>query len=295
MPVLRQRLIYGPILIAALIGAIWLDEWIQHATNGRLPGAILFPALLTVGILASFEVAQFFNRRGVQVSGVLCAGAMAIGFFASSLTPQDTPGLSGIAIVCTASLIVLASSLVYYARHQIATGVASATGATLFTFVYIGLMGGFLIVLRKEHSAWLVLGILLITKAYDIGAYFTGRAIGRHKMIPWLSPGKTWEGLAGGLVTSTLVGALAAEITTQLPGPITFGLELSWWQGAIAGLVFGIVGQLGDLAASLLKRDAGVKDSSSSLPGFGGVLDIVDSPILVAPAAYWLLRAFGAG
>ncbi len=264
-------------------------------TNGRLPGAILFPVLLVVGIFASFEVARFFRQLGIHASSLLCAGAMAVGFFTSSLTPQDTPGLSGIALVCTASLLVLVSSLIYYARHRDAKGVASATGATLFNFVYIGLLGGFLIVLRKEHSAWLVLGILMITKSYDIGAYFTGRAIGKHKMIPWLSPGKTWEGVAGGLTTSTVVGVIAAEVTTHLPGPITLGLDLSWWQGAVAGLVFGVVGQLGDLVASLLKRDAGVKDSSSTLPGFGGVLDIVDSPILVAPVAYWLLRLFATG
>jgi phosphatidate cytidylyltransferase len=201
-------------------------------------------------------------------------------------------GFSGIGIVCTVSAVVLLGSLVFYSRDRQTEGVAAASGATLLAFVYLGLMGGFLIVLRREHSAWLVLGIVLVTKSFDIGAYFTGRFFGRRKLIQWLSPGKTWEGLLGGLVVASLVGALGAWFV-GLGGVhvVSDAVRLRVWQGAAMGLVFGLVGQAGDLFASLLKRDAGIKDAGRRLPGFGGVLDVIDSPIVVAPVAWWVFAA----
>jgi phosphatidate cytidylyltransferase len=125
----------------------------------------------------------------------------------------------------------------------------------------------------------MLLVIVAIVKAADVGAYATGHAIGKHKLIPWLSPGKTIEGFIGGLVFSAVVAALILpQLSTFTPVKAIF-----------AGLVLGAVGQLGDLLESLLKRDAGVKDSGK-LPGFGGLLDLLDSPLLAAPAAYWLLK-----
>ena len=121
-----------------------------------------------------------------------------------------------------------------------------------------------------------VVAILLCVKFTDIGAYFTGKSLGRHKLIYWLSPGKTWEGLAGGLVFAAAVGA----------GCAAFLDEMTWWQGLIFGPIVGFVGQCGDLLESLMKRDADVKDSGSVIPGFGGVLDVIDSPLVAAPVAY---------
>jgi phosphatidate cytidylyltransferase len=148
-------------------------------------------------------------------------------------------------------------------------------------------MIGFLLALRREHSAWWIVGILLTTKACDTGAYFTGRAIGRHKMIPWLSPGKTWEGLAGGIAFAALVGGLLALASLSWLGSSD---QVPIWLGVTCGVVFAIVGQFGDLTMSLLKRGAGLKDSSHVLPGLGGVLDVIDSPLMVAPVAFWIFE-----
>jgi phosphatidate cytidylyltransferase len=106
-------------------------------------------------------------------------------------------------------------------------------------------------------------------------------------MIPWLSPGKTWEGLAGGVAFAALVGGLLALgslswLQTSDHVPI--------WLGVMCGVVFAIVGQFGDLTMSLLKRGAGLKDSSRVLPGLGGVLDVIDSPLMVAPVAFWIFE-----
>jgi phosphatidate cytidylyltransferase len=157
----------------------------------------------------------------------------------------------------------------------------------LLAAAYLGVLPGFYLQLRALGTAWLVAGVMLVTKACDIGAYFTGRSLGRRKLIPWLSPGKTVEGLIGGLAFSGLValGLAAAGNRWGLVGERT--LPLAW--AAAAGVIIGGLGHVGDLLESLLKRDAGVKDSGQSVPGFGGVLDVVDSPLLVAPLAYWLL------
>ncbi len=105
-------------------------------------------------------------------------------------------------------------------------------------------------------------------------------------MIPWLSPGKTWEGLAGGVVAAVAVGVGLATASRWLE-PAD---RICIWVGAVCGAIFAVVGQLGDLTMSLFKRGAGIKDSSKILPGLGGVLDVMDSPLLVAPVAFWMLE-----
>src|SRR5262249_23507982 len=122
----------------------------------------------------------------------------------------------------------------------------------------------------------------------DIGAYFTGKAIGRHKLIPWLSPGKTWEGLFGGIAAAALVAAGAAALYRHCLGTNGIGL-MPCGYAAFVGALFAIAGQAGDLLESVLKRDAGVKDSGQALPGMGGVLDVLDSILLTAPLAFWML------
>jgi phosphatidate cytidylyltransferase len=136
--------------------------------------------------------------------------------------------------------------------------------------------------IKFSGSTMTILMMLLVVKFTDIGAYFGGRSLGKHKLIPWLSPGKTWEGLICGIITASFMGALCAPRVSQLV----------WWKAMIFGGVIGGIGQLGDLLESMMKRDAEVKDSGSLVPGFGGILDIIDSPLLAAPFAYILFSLF---
>jgi phosphatidate cytidylyltransferase len=287
--VLRYRLTLGPVLIALFVGVIWLDEWLR--ARGNHPGIAFTILLLLVGVEAGRELAKIFRARHITTSVRINGIAICLGVLASSFTRSELGAVSGTAIVCTAGAAVMILAMLFYSRNHTTEGVVAATAATLLAFVYVGMLGGFLVVLVKDYSGWVMLGVVLITKCYDIGAYFTGRFFGRHKLIPWLSPGKTWEGLAGGVAASALAGiagaAFAADLDTKL-------LPIMWWQGALIGAVFGLIGQAGDLVASLLKRDAGLKDYSRALPGFGGIMDVADSPLLVAPVAYWLLLLFSA-
>jgi len=133
----------------------------------------------------------------------------------------------------------------------------------------------------ERATAALILAIF-VPKCGDIGAYFTGRLLGRHPMAPTLSPKKTWEGAVGGVAAAVL-----ATIGMEYFVPVVRG---GWASAASLGATLGIVGILGDLAESLIKRDARQKDASQVVPGFGGVLDVVDSILFAAPVAYWWIK-----
>lgn len=308
---LRHRLIFGPLLIALLVGAFWLDETLA----GRVVGGVGFSlprgfVLMILGVvicaMATLELKLIFRACGIATyRGVLLASSIA-GLLVPWLVEPGVNPLTAVALTASVATLVLTGSLLWHAVKRPRRGVPSdhdagpaygaevrgataAGGAALLAFVYLGLMFGFILALRREHSAWTVLGVLLITKSCDIGAFFTGTVIGRHKLIPWLSKGKTWEGLFGGIVTAAAMGALAAWVVSRYAiAGLPSGLSLA--HGAVFGAIFAVVGQAGDLMASMFKRDAGVKDSGAVLPGFGGMLDVIDSLLPVAPVAYWLLH-----
>src|ERR1043166_5882991 len=136
-------------------------------------------------------------------------------------------------------------------------------------------------------GALLVFLPLLVTWASDIGAYFVGRAIGKHKLIPAVSPGKTVEGAIGGLVASVIVAWLIGD--RMLRPAAQLGFKWAPWGLILFGVAVSAAAQIGDLAESLLKREAGVKDSSRILPGHGGILDRLDSLFFVLPVSYLLI------
>lgn len=292
--VLKQRLLLGPVLIVALVALAWADRGLERSAwpswldwldtrSAFPPGVVLFAACVLLSVLASRELARILRDKGIQASKRILTLAALAGLLVSCVVPSGLPAPKAVALVSTVAIVVLMVSLLYHSRHKTVQGAVASAGGTLLAFVYLGLLFGFLLAIRREHTVWLLLWVLLVTKSSDIGAYFTGRAIGRHKLILWLSPGKTWEGLAGGCAMAAgvgVVGLLVLDALAVEPVPPA-------WSGLAAGVLFGLTGQLGDLTASLFKRDAGIKDSGRSLPGFGGVLDVIDSPLLVAPVAYW--------
>ncbi|MBF0489007.1 MAG: phosphatidate cytidylyltransferase [Candidatus Omnitrophica bacterium] len=154
---------------------------------------------------------------------------------------------------------------------------------TLFGVLYVSWFFSFLVKIRlllPGFEGMKLLGfILLVTKSGDIGALIVGTAIGKHPLIPKVSPNKSVEGTLGGIFVSA---AVAVIFKGFLPPEINFPL----WQIALMGMFFGSLGQLGDLSESLIKRDCGVKDSGKLLPGLGGVLDMIDSLLFSAPAFY---------
>jgi len=150
-------------------------------------------------------------------------------------------------------------------------------GAGAFVQVYVAFMAGIYVALTGyEGGQWWTLASLLIVVFTDVGAYATGLAFGRHKLAPAISPGKTWEGFAGSILVAVVLGAVLAPLMLQQP----------WWIGAIMGVLLALVGTAGDLTESLIKRDLGIKDISTWLPGHGGFLDRLDSILPIEAVAY---------
>lgn len=281
---LRYRLITGPILIAAILTLVWLDESLSRGTLPR--GSIILALGLLIAPLIARETSVMLANVGIHTRAWVAMAAALIAYVATAALPfASSPSVAG-GIAASLLVVVLALGLVTFSRGHNVHGVMAATGGLLLVTVYAGVLLAFWPLIRHEHSAWVLVGAVLTTKSCDIGAYFTGMSIGRHKLIEWLSPKKTWEGLVGGVVTATAVGALLAWASNGLPAPSD---RLPVWIGAVGGCLVGLVGQAGDLAESLFKRDAGMKDSGRILPGMGGVLDVLDSPLLTGPVVYWLL------
>jgi phosphatidate cytidylyltransferase len=162
---------------------------------------------------------------------------------------------------------------------------------------YLGVLPAYLAMLRTSrasgtaddlHRGTIAVALaVFVPKACDIGAYFTGRFLGRHRMAPVLSPKKTWEGAVGGLVLAAVVAVGLNRFGPVISGGLIAEIAFS--------LVVGIAGMIGDLAESLIKRDCLTKDASQTIPGFGGVLDVVDAILFAAPVVYWLLGRWGDG
>ena len=292
---LKNRLTFGPIMLAGLFGLLYLDHAVQKwtATPGvpgsGIGGVGVTVLLLLIAPIATAELATLFTAEAVRPYRVLStfgSGLLVVHAFLTQFEGFRRGSTSSLAFVVV--FVMLAAALMRALDRQTEGAIHRMAGTVLST-LYLGGLAWFLVALRVKHSSHpgrfngstgIVLMILLVVKATDIGAYFGGRATGKHKLIPWLSPGKTWEGLAWGLLTAAAVGIVCSRFVRPYDYPFV------WWKAAIFGAVIGGIGQLGDLLESLMKRDAEVKDSGRLVPGFGGILDIIDSPLLAAPFAY---------
>src|SRR5882724_1749357 len=175
----------------------------------------------------------------------------------------------------------------FFSRSNTAGIVAIST--TLFGLMYVPWLLNFLQKINffpglDNNGKFYVLYFILVTKFSDTGAYAIGSLIGKHKMIPRISPGKTWEGFVGAIVVSTL----ASLIFTHLLGHKMYGMN--WKHAIILGVILSVSAVIGDLIESLFKREAGVKDSGQFFPGIGGILDLLDSLLFNAPLMYMYLR-----
>jgi phosphatidate cytidylyltransferase len=294
-PALRNRLTYGPMMLAVLFALVWLDWFVQLRTrhlDPTLPAGIgglgIVVLLLIILPIATIELATLFAAERVRPHRFISmagSGMLVLHAFATQFDVFKPIATSTLAFIIV--FVMLFAALQRALLKQTQEAITHMAGTMLAT-LYLGGLGWFLMALRVKRSdnftgtTMVILMILLVVKFTDIGAYFGGRALGRHKLIPWLSPGKTWEGLLCGMLTAGLVGLACAPRVSNL----------TWWKGFVFGAIIGGVGQVGDLLESLMKRDAEVKDSGRLIPGFGGILDVIDSPLLAAPFAYLLFSLF---
>lgn len=301
------RLVVGLSLALLLIGLLLLDGYVAAqpvpawcplglpAGRWLANGAICTVIVLVLTVLATHELVHLARARGHHPFGLttqLFAAALVVGPYVSYNLRDVTGGYDE-----SWGLLWMAIALGWvFGLQAMQRGAQQAmenTSITVFIIFYAGGLASFLTKLRMEVGGAAGVAVLMfsvfLVKMTDTGAYFVGRAFGRHKFVPWLSPKKTWEGFVGGLVV-TLICAVgvghwlhATGLVRIVERPPSHLVVL-----VVVGLLLGIVSVAGDLCASLLKRDAAVKDSGRVFPGLGGVLDVLDSPLLAAPAA-WLL------
>jgi phosphatidate cytidylyltransferase len=287
---LKVRLPIAIALIAGLLAILRLD----YESQWRVGCHLLFMAVVVLCLLEVYGLIESDGRtRPVKSIGVLAALALCVGEWLSyhpALRGQAVSVWSINGIVLSVTVLLL---LGYHSRPETWDGAVGSVSATLFGILYVWFLGSYLtkiVMLEFVQVAGRDLGIpclfltLMVAKFSDTGAYFFGKTLGRTKLCPSISPNKTVEGAFGGVLTSLGVACL---LQWQMRIPF-----LDWSEVTIFGLVVGIAAELGDLAESLLKRFCRAKDSSSILPGLGGVLDVFDSLLAAGPASYVLLLLF---
>lgn len=257
-------ILLGGLFLASLVIPGW--DWLFM---------ILAAALIGFAVFELASALRFAGRDVPRVaSTVLAVATVPAGFFL---------GVEGLWLATLAAVaLVTLWRLVEQLRPSHRTGVRSVAadvGAGVFVQVYVAFLAGLYVVLVGLDGGewWTVAGIVIVVMT-DIGAYAAGLAFGRVKLAPTISPGKTVEGFIGSIAVAIVTGVL---LTWILPG---FGQP--WWVGAILGLLLALVGTMGDLTESLIKRDLGVKDISGWLPGHGGFLDRLDSILPAAAVVY---------
>jgi phosphatidate cytidylyltransferase len=274
---MTQRVLVALVGIPLAVAIVWIGGW---------PLAVL---LMAISALAALEFFNLAEKKGAQP--LRAAGAvLAAGFILLVAANRTGIELAGFGAVIAWATIVFATLAIWHRGVEGQPLLSIST--TLTGAVYTGglLSFGFLLrhlpgVQSAAHGAALVFAPVLLTWTSDTFAYFVGRQFGTKKLIPRVSPGKTVQGAMGAVIGTVLVALAYSRVLSGFPL-----YEMSLAEAALFGLVMSVAAQVGDLAESLLKRDAGVKDSGTLLPGHGGALDRFDSLFFTLPIAYFFIR-----
>jgi CDP-diglyceride synthetase len=298
---LRNRLLIGPLLAGTAFAALaWDFQSGMHLGLFALLAVALPFACGELRRLESTVAAGPVQRAPTLViSWLLLAGAWLEGVPAGQawvterlpwLTTQRLATLGSAQVLIALGLVW---TVLVQMRRRAFEHFFSNVAYTLFGILYLGLSTSLMLRLAMMPGAdgyvnrgnQLLLVAITVVKLGDVAAYFGGRALGRHKMAPRISPGKTWEGFACSFIGAIGGAYLMQAVFAQLCAHPPFA---TWWEPIVWGAVLGPIGAAGDLAESCMKREASVKDSGDTLPGFGGWLDVFDAILLSAPIAYVL-------
>ena len=274
-----SRIITAAVVLPVLIASI-LVSWLQPLF------VLLAAAAMVLGLYEFWTLARRREMNPDVTTGFLAAaGLFTVFYFADPKSGLDTQTLLQILLIFMAGVLVT-----FTFRGAPFDKMIASTGATILGVLYVVLLGGHLVAVRNGFvqtlSAHLLSFFFLVIMGSDTGAYYVGRAFGKHKLAPSISPGKTWEGAVGGLVASLLMATLAHYWFFK-------DLPLKWALPLAATM--SVVGIFGDLAESALKRGAGAKDAANILPGHGGLLDRLDSLLFNAPVIYYFGRFYFVG
>lgn len=278
---MKTRLLTAAVALPLLLAAIILPLYIRETVWIFVTIAVI---ALAAGLFEFYALSKKLELKADAALGYLGGAAVVVSFIFNA--PTQAPEL--LIFVLAAFMVALLVSQTFRFEKDF-TKMLAGIGVTLLGVMYVVFLGGFLIAVRVGFedfpglSTKLLLYFFIVIFASDSGAYFTGKAIGKHKLAPKISPGKTIEGLIGGMVSA----AIAATVCT-----LTFFPELAFKFAIPLAVVMSVIGVFGDLAESAMKRGSNAKDAASVLPGHGGLLDRLDSLLLNAPLLYFFARFY---
>jgi len=271
LPPSVARILTAVVLLPILIASILFDQL-------AIVFCVLVAAAIVLGEIEFWLVARKKQVRADATAGLLSGLALLTIFYFT--TPGKLPDLLMIQLILL--LLVVGSLTAAMVRGAPYDRMILSVSVTILSVMYVALLGGHLIALRVGFAPALSRHLLsfffLVVMGSDVAAYYGGRTFGRHKLAPNISPGKTWEGAAAGMLASLLL-AVASHYWFFLNLPIKLALPLA--------AVMNVMGVLGDLTESALKRSVGMKDTAQFLPGHGGILDRIDSLLFNAPVIYY--------
>lgn len=268
-----RRVTFAVVAIPVLVGVVWFGEWAL---------ALLLAVAAVLGIGELFGLAAVGGVRPLGRLGRVVAALVPLTLLAAIKAPGIWIAHQWGYLLLLAALLVFGVAV--FARSPAERPLASVA-VTLFGIGYAAVLPSVAFVIR--HAQWggrswigtaMVFFPLIVTWVCDSAAMFAGRMVGGPKLAPIISPGKTWAGAVAGVIGGTAIGAVYAAVVLARAG-----IALGMASAVVLALVISVIGQVGDLAESLLKREAGVKDSSALIPGHGGVLDRLDSLYFVLP------------
>lgn len=277
---LKYRLLFGILMTVFFTSVVVFDAWLDGSLttsvtdDKTVKATVLCILIALLAIPAQLEMSKLAAAKNLRI--FLPISIIASILFATCWYWQQLiefpPGLYQTFLL---TFVLLALLLYQYIGYGTSAVLANC-GANYFSILYLGLLSSFCVAIRIEFGLWHLLMFIFVVKSADIGAYAIGTLFGRHKFSPNISPAKSWEGMGGAAATAAIV-AIGFAVSCDI---------MVWWLAIIFGVCFAFIGQMGDLVESMIKRDAEKKDSADNVPGFGGILDIIDSPLVAAPFAY---------
>jgi phosphatidate cytidylyltransferase len=278
---MKTRLLTAAVALPILIASVILPSYIPETVWIFVVIAVL---ALAAGLFEFYSLTKKLELKADAAIGYLGATALVVAFIFDA--PAKAPELL---LATLAAFVVTVLATQTFRFQPDFSKMLAGVGVTILGVLYLAFLGGFLISIRlgfegqPNLSTHLLAFFFLVIMGADSGAYFVGRAFGKHKLAPKISPGKTWEGLVGGLITAAAFAALATW---------WFFPELPYKWSIPLAMVMAAVSVLGDLAESAMKRGSKTKDAANILPGHGGLLDRLDSLLFNAPVLYYFARFY---
>lgn len=268
---------------------LWVGALFLIYSGERTPSLICIALLALAGQWEFYRAQEEKGHKVFKQSGLFCGALIYFMTWWFLIHRPVDAGQVHLGIELILGFSVLGAFIRLVVRQEKHRAPITTAALTILGLMYVPFLFSFVALLAfmptdPVENRFLLIYLLAVTKFSDVGAYVVGSMIGRHKMIPRISPGKTWEGFAGAILTSLVISVV---LTHYMEGHAP---SLSFTSSIVLGILLPLVSVVGDLAESVVKRDASIKDSGHAIPGIGGVLDLIDSILFTAPVLYFYLQ-----